>query len=149
MCVFISDKCKCPAIPLKDFTVRKDGCFNSTYRYECTTGYTRKPGTSSLIRCQEKNGVLQWTESLFKCIRKILLFVFRLFKRDLYHVSAKRFIFKDGDLSRFWKLLVATEYLNQCLWEETKTSWGGKQQKRNQERWKAPRHPSNLGLRLD
>ncbi|XP_032426809.1 uncharacterized protein LOC116725039 isoform X5 [Xiphophorus hellerii] len=62
------DNCKCPAIPPKELTVRKDGCFNSTFRYECITGYTRKPGTSGLIRCQEKNGVLQWTESLFKCI---------------------------------------------------------------------------------
>ncbi|XP_027880739.1 uncharacterized protein LOC114149248 isoform X4 [Xiphophorus couchianus] len=64
------DNCKCPAIPPKDFTVQKDGCFqiNSTFRYQCTTGYTRKPGTSGLIKCQEKNGVLQWTKSLFKCI---------------------------------------------------------------------------------
>ncbi|XP_043952630.1 uncharacterized protein LOC122819728 isoform X2 [Gambusia affinis] len=65
-----TENCKCPAIPPKDLTVRTDECFqnNSVYRYQCIPGYTRKPGTSNLIKCQEKNGVLQWTESLFKCI---------------------------------------------------------------------------------
>uniref|UniRef100_A0A3P9PX45 Sushi domain-containing protein n=1 Tax=Poecilia reticulata TaxID=8081 RepID=A0A3P9PX45_POERE len=60
--------CTCPKIPPKNFTVQKDGCFKVTYRYECIPGYTRKPGTSNLIRCQEKNGVSQWAESKFECI---------------------------------------------------------------------------------
>ncbi|PWA26548.1 hypothetical protein CCH79_00001210 [Gambusia affinis] len=52
------ENCKCPAIPPKDLTVRTDECFqiNSVYRYQCIPGYTRKPGTSNLIKCQEKNG---------------------------------------------------------------------------------------------
>ncbi|XP_014900035.1 uncharacterized protein LOC106954787 isoform X5 [Poecilia latipinna] len=60
--------CTCLKIPPKNFTVQKDGCFEVKYRYECIPGYTRKSGTSGLIRCQEKNGVSQWGESKFECI---------------------------------------------------------------------------------
>uniref|UniRef100_A0A3B3UGN6 Sushi domain-containing protein n=1 Tax=Poecilia latipinna TaxID=48699 RepID=A0A3B3UGN6_9TELE len=86
MCFFFfSANCTCLKIPPKNFTVQKDGCFEVKYRYECIPGYTRKSGTSGLIRCQEKNGVSQWGESKFECISKILLFLFHFFKRNLYH----------------------------------------------------------------
>ncbi|XP_014854940.1 PREDICTED: uncharacterized protein LOC106925252 isoform X5 [Poecilia mexicana] len=60
--------CTCPKIPPKIFTVREDGCFEVKYRYKCIPGYTRKSGTSALIKCEEKNGVSQWGESNFECI---------------------------------------------------------------------------------
>uniref|UniRef100_A0A3B3U5I7 Ig-like domain-containing protein n=1 Tax=Poecilia latipinna TaxID=48699 RepID=A0A3B3U5I7_9TELE len=93
-----SANCTCPKIPPKSFTVQEDGCFEGKYRYKCIPGYTRKPTTSSLIKCEEKNGVSQWGESNFECISKILLFLFHFFKRNLYHVSAKSFISKEREM---------------------------------------------------
>ncbi|KAJ8006952.1 hypothetical protein DPEC_G00112540 [Dallia pectoralis] len=43
---------------------------NMTRRYSCTSGYVRKAGTSSLIRCiRNKQMNLQWSEPQLECIR--------------------------------------------------------------------------------
>ncbi|KAM4712209.1 interleukin-15 receptor subunit alpha [Anableps anableps] len=65
-----ADNCPCPKIPKRKFTLPEDLCFqsNSKYRYKCIPGYVRKAGTSNLIKCEYKNGVLQWTTSHLECI---------------------------------------------------------------------------------
>ncbi|XP_038142891.1 uncharacterized protein LOC119784756 isoform X1 [Cyprinodon tularosa] len=64
--------CSCPKIPPKNFTLPKDGCFNSgdTYRYQCIQGYTNKAGTSTRIKCEEQDGVLNWSKPSLVCIPK-------------------------------------------------------------------------------
>uniref|UniRef100_A0A672Q8C3 Sushi domain-containing protein n=1 Tax=Sinocyclocheilus grahami TaxID=75366 RepID=A0A672Q8C3_SINGR len=43
-------------------------------RIQCAEGYVRKEGTSSLIRCTEKNGSISWHSDLpLKCIGKSLV----------------------------------------------------------------------------
>ncbi|XP_066561205.1 interleukin-15 receptor subunit alpha isoform X2 [Amia ocellicauda] len=39
------------------------------YRYSCSSGYKRKAGTSNLIRCEEKNKTLVWSDYALECIR--------------------------------------------------------------------------------
>ncbi|XP_067284288.1 interleukin-15 receptor subunit alpha isoform X3 [Pseudorasbora parva] len=43
---------------------------NATVRIKCAEGFVRKAGTSSLIRCKQKNGILSWHNDLpLRCIR--------------------------------------------------------------------------------
>ncbi|KAK5620682.1 hypothetical protein CRENBAI_020393 [Crenichthys baileyi] len=62
--------CTCPKIPEMKFTLPEERCFqiNDRYRYQCIEGYVRKAGTSNLIKCEKKSGVLQWTISHLTCI---------------------------------------------------------------------------------
>ncbi|XP_073694350.1 interleukin-15 receptor subunit alpha isoform X1 [Garra rufa] len=51
--------------PVPDFTDR----IGASIRFECADGYVRRAGTSSLIRCIEKNGKISWHSDLrLQCI---------------------------------------------------------------------------------
>ncbi|XP_030295469.1 interleukin-15 receptor subunit alpha isoform X2 [Sparus aurata] len=63
--------CPCPGIPPVNLTQPlPETCFqiDSRFRYNCTKGYVRKAGTSNLIKCQNTNGVAEWTEATLQCI---------------------------------------------------------------------------------
>ncbi|KAM8740718.1 interleukin-15 receptor subunit alpha isoform 4-T4 [Acanthopagrus schlegelii] len=63
--------CPCPAIPPLNLTQPPtETCsqVDSRFRYNCVKGYVRKAGTSNLIKCQNTNGVVKWTEATLQCI---------------------------------------------------------------------------------
>ncbi|KYO38840.1 interleukin-15 receptor subunit alpha isoform C [Alligator mississippiensis] len=49
--------------------VGTNNVLNAMLRYTCKEGYKRKAGTSTLIKCEQKDNQLHWTESNLKCIR--------------------------------------------------------------------------------
>ncbi|XP_019399524.1 PREDICTED: interleukin-15 receptor subunit alpha [Crocodylus porosus] len=49
--------------------VGTNNVLNAMLRYTCKEGYKRKAGTSTLIKCEQKDNKLHWTESNLKCIR--------------------------------------------------------------------------------
>ncbi|XP_040005116.1 interleukin-15 receptor subunit alpha [Xiphias gladius] len=66
-----SDNSNCPCSEIAPIPLTKpppETCFKSTFRYTCEDGYVRKVGTSSLIKCKQNNGVLQWTKPSLNCI---------------------------------------------------------------------------------
>uniref|UniRef100_A0A7M4E1Y1 Sushi domain-containing protein n=1 Tax=Crocodylus porosus TaxID=8502 RepID=A0A7M4E1Y1_CROPO len=48
--------------------VGTNNVLNAMLRYTCKEGYKRKAGTSTLIKCEQKDNKLHWTESNLKCI---------------------------------------------------------------------------------
>ncbi|XP_033881094.3 interleukin-15 receptor subunit alpha isoform X3 [Acipenser ruthenus] len=65
-----TDKCEHP-VRLKFTNEFEEHSFlvGHSYRYNCIPGYKRKAGTSSLIRCMNESGKVQWSEAKITCIR--------------------------------------------------------------------------------
>lgn len=65
--------CPCTDIPPVNLTEPppKD-ChqIRDKFRYTCQKGYTRKAGTSSLIKCVQTGAEVEWTTSNLQCIRE-------------------------------------------------------------------------------
>ncbi|XP_041110645.1 interleukin-15 receptor subunit alpha isoform X2 [Polyodon spathula] len=67
---YITDRCEHPV--RLNFTAEfEEHSFlvGKSYRYNCTPGYKRKAGTSSLIRCMNESGTAQWSVPNLICIR--------------------------------------------------------------------------------
>ncbi|XP_041113705.1 interleukin-15 receptor subunit alpha-like isoform X1 [Polyodon spathula] len=67
---YSTDRCEHPA-PLQFTDEFEEYSFlvGKSYRYNCTRGYKRKAGTSSLIHCMNESGIAQWSVPNLMCIR--------------------------------------------------------------------------------
>ncbi|XP_076009885.1 interleukin-15 receptor subunit alpha [Genypterus blacodes] len=69
-----AEPCQCPCplpplLPLTEPPQATDCCQRfGTFRYKCIDGYTRKAGTSTLIKCRQMNEGPQWSMSTLTCI---------------------------------------------------------------------------------
>ncbi|XP_041113706.1 uncharacterized protein LOC121319865 isoform X2 [Polyodon spathula] len=66
---YSTDRCEHPA-PLQFTDEFEEYSFlvGKSYRYNCTRGYKRKAGTSSLIHCMNESGIAQWSVPNLMCI---------------------------------------------------------------------------------
>ncbi|XP_062238628.1 interleukin-15 receptor subunit alpha isoform X2 [Platichthys flesus] len=64
-----NSNCKCSEIPELPLTKPPPETCNQTFRHTCKDGYTRKVGTSNLIKCnRNNNSAPKWTTASLICI---------------------------------------------------------------------------------
>ncbi|XP_033889475.2 mucin-5AC-like isoform X2 [Acipenser ruthenus] len=67
---YTTDRCEHPVrLQFTDEFEEHSFLVGRIYRYNCTRGYKRKAGTSSLIRCMNESGTVQWSVPNLICIR--------------------------------------------------------------------------------
>ncbi|KAK6482554.1 mucin-5AC-like isoform X1 [Huso huso] len=67
---YTTDRCEHPVrLQFTDEFEEHSFLVGRSYRYNCTRGYKRKAGTSSLIHCMNESGTVQWSVPNLICIR--------------------------------------------------------------------------------